>query len=956
MRRVLAWSTFLTLVLLAAQAWPATIGLGSLPQGAVLSTQLQSQGLVFVPYYGVSGITGTAPAGTIATFDYAPGIEFPPSGAKVQLTALHALVGAHVGLIPNTGPTVMTLTAFDSSGQVIGTSVATVTPASGFSTQLQYSSASANIASFTVVPTLDANTSPLAVLDFTLDNGSTSPDFAIGTPTYVTLVAGQIVDVPVTIERLGGSAGPVSLSVASLNAGVVGVFIPDPVSATGNLVLSALGDAPQSVQTVTITGTPTSATVGPVAHTAQLVVSVATPVEVSGSAQIDLSTCNQGGPVGTVTRTFFVQREGTIAPPIDVTIEGLPPNVTATVTPPQLTFPGSITGEGFTVTFTTVAGLPSPDAMASIHLTGTGVDQRFAILITGTCPRHQMDFVVRGAWLCDNRGAIVPMQHAVVEFFRHRSDWYDDKVGEVVTAPDGSYTIALWASEPGDYYARFHTDDHLGAHLNDWWESSFWSIDSEHISNTNPLIDFGSIVIWRDDGAGTPKCAIWDGAHQAHEELNRTVDPGHQAYWPVYDYSIVLQNTPGLTPWSELQTTNWPDDYETAGAQDAQGGDPLFVRYEGSIHEFGHCIRQTLDGDYTHFSNDNSLYTYARPHSYCTGPEYGEANGGFAFNEGWAEYWSNENFRCFADTSNMDIEGDVGNDLFVLSQCPGVGRRGMVRVLDWAGPDSIHSDAEFRRHYLSLYPQCPIPSPVVGGGGGCSGTSSASSRAQPMRFRDPKPQIAKLEHALAAQREATASLQAQRATAVKRAENPGPCEGTCQRVASTLAAPSALAGKIELSKMLEERYAGDLGALRAGIDPRTMFDPRAALERRRVLLAFDGARRRHAHDALADAVTAIRARERDYPQGDLPRYRSELERQAKLLEARTVRDDSLVSFVSVRGAAERDSLQKYPFGTKFPIGPTSKPPRWGIALMVGFVVFLMLAFWGAWTWTPRGTR
>ena len=53
-------------------------------------------------------------------------------------------------------------------------------------------------------------------------------------------------------------------------------------------------------------------------------------------------------------------------------------------------------------------------------------------------------------------------------------------------------------------------------------------------------------------------------------------------------------------------------------------------------HEFAHTIRHYYDGNYAHFLADAGRFWYLRSHSCSL-----ETNPGFAFNEGWAEYWEN---------------------------------------------------------------------------------------------------------------------------------------------------------------------------------------------------------------------------------------------------------------------------------------------------------------------------
>jgi hypothetical protein len=56
-------------------------------------------------------------------------------------------------------------------------------------------------------------------------------------------------------------------------------------------------------------------------------------------------------------------------------------------------------------------------------------------------------------------------------------------------------------------------------------------------------------------------------------------------------------------------------------------------------HEFAHTVRHALDGDTAHFLLDSGRFWYLRSHS---GSSCEQTNHGFAFNEGWAEYWADE--------------------------------------------------------------------------------------------------------------------------------------------------------------------------------------------------------------------------------------------------------------------------------------------------------------------------
>src|SRR2546426_275761 len=81
-------------------------------------------------------------------------------------------------------------------------------------------------------------------------------------------------------------------------------------------------------------------------------------------------------------------RHPSVSGPLNVKLEGLPANVTGTVDPSLLTFPGGAVGETVHVRLTTIAGLTIPNTWIALHLTGPGLDISFPILLYGRCPQE----------------------------------------------------------------------------------------------------------------------------------------------------------------------------------------------------------------------------------------------------------------------------------------------------------------------------------------------------------------------------------------------------------------------------------------------------------------------------------------------------------------------------------------------------------------------------------------
>ena len=107
-------------------------------------------------------------------------------------------------------------------------------------------------------------------LAITLPDGGPPADLGLSTSaTIVTVAAGAPQTVPISVNRVNGSNGDLSLSMSGQGAGVTAAFTPNPVVGTGtssSLVVSASASAPYDegfTTQATVTGTPGSAAVAP---------------------------------------------------------------------------------------------------------------------------------------------------------------------------------------------------------------------------------------------------------------------------------------------------------------------------------------------------------------------------------------------------------------------------------------------------------------------------------------------------------------------------------------------------------------------------------------------------------------------------------------------------------------------------------------------------------------------
>jgi hypothetical protein len=448
-----------------------------------------------------------------------------------------------------------------------------------------------------------------------------------------------------------------------------------------------------------------------------------------------------------------------------------------------------------------------------------------------------------------------PLKGAQVEFFRYRSDWYDDKVGETYTDDQGLFTLDLYASIDGDYYARLRLFS-PEVEVEDADNSSVWSIDTTHQSNSGGLIEVGTIQISRDGGEGTPRAAVWQGFRNAAREFPDKF--GEAVPGGFFKVQIWRGH---LTPLTWYDEVHWAHGYRTG-----ENGNP----YRATTHEFAHVFRDVLDGPESHWHGDDLLYVYGRGHGSCIAPVTGSANAGFAFHEGWGEFWSNDTTCCPGDESNQDIEGTVAHDLENLAaKLPGNvsdQRKGMLQVLQ-RGPNLIHSDEEFRREYALQFPGIPLGNISDG----CSGVENTHAYFE----LDPAWQRKNLVAAIEARQQAIATFKEQ------------------QRYSTGLRT-FMLRAAIEETSVVVQRMNEQLAELDRGGPPERYLKQAPFQRLRRA--EFLSLRRAIQVRALRDACRSVP-----------PEQRREIERRIRLLEESRIEDAALETMMSLPPVAGDDT-------------------------------------------------
>jgi hypothetical protein len=762
----------------------------------------------------------------------------------------------------------LTLRAFDSSANLVGSQTITVTAGGGFHHVVAVQSCSPNITSFTIEADPDRAAFGLDDLVLSFVDGN-FPDFTIQGPSGVTLVQGGApVDVPITIRRAGGSTGPVRFSLNpmhALPAGVTANVIPNPASGGSAVIRFQAAEGPRPETTrVLFEAQPDTGQVGPPGRRPlYLVVETVPNLRVSGPAAIDFSGCAVSGTRGTIAQEYTVIRHPSIHGPINVTLEGLPANVTGTVSPQVLQFAGGAVGERLNVRLATIAGVTIPDTWAALRFAGAGIDTSFRILLHGRCPQQSRNFVVRGQFLCQNAIAVdeEPRAIAGAQVWIYRDDpyWFDEVVARTYTDAEGRFTQDVYTSEEGEYYAklRLYNGD---VKLVDAENSQVWCAETQpHLSNREGLLDFGTRVISSDNGAGTPRAAVWQGFQEAIEEFQGLM--GHGIPQGQLNIEVWRGHIWPLTYYDEI---HWAHGFATGGN----------FRYRNTYHEFGHAFRHTMDGSNWHWDADNTRFIYAREHDHCY-----KSNEGYAFNEGWAEYWAWDT-KCCSDFSNdPEVEGTVAHHLRALSECPKVGRRGMLQVLE-RGPERIHSIGDFRREFAAQFPDCPMPSLDSD----CTAAMFAPAAVQEEQVAslvlDVPTQRAQLMIAINSLESSIAALRAQQSST-----------GGLRFF--------ALGAAAEEGDLVVQRLREQLAELDGGI-PLESFSQRVFFERFRTA-EFVNQRKSIQIRALQEALESVSVEER-----------GNVERRLLLLQESRIEDDSLASMISLPPIAGDDRILARP--------------------------------------------
>jgi hypothetical protein len=214
----------------------------------------------------------------------------------------------------------------------------------------------------------------------------------------LTLLQGDAAEVLVLLNRLNDSSGPLQMSVSGVPPGVTAVFGSNPVPGAGTaLYLFTSRNAPTfdvPVQ-ITINADPQgNAHAAPATRTAQLSVKVADPYELKlgegASSDVALPDCAPVDvPIVVARDGFFASGPrvgGADSATVKLTVEGLPPGVSAQILPSDTVSPGGNFFADRTVEFSRAAGAALP-ATVTVQATDPGA----------ALPVRNLSFTLQGA-------------------------------------------------------------------------------------------------------------------------------------------------------------------------------------------------------------------------------------------------------------------------------------------------------------------------------------------------------------------------------------------------------------------------------------------------------------------------------------------------------------------------------------------------------------------------------
>jgi hypothetical protein len=451
------------------------------------------------------------------------------------------------------------------------------------------------------------------------------------------------------------------------------------------------------------------------------------------------------------------------------------------------------------------------------------------VSLAAAAPAKADTTLFKAQFVCNDRGAVYPLANARVELWQRGWDalpkWLTDSL-LFVSHLDAEGRVAVTVrGDEDDFYFRIVLADNAGVRAEDWWAPWAWFADTPTNQNDVPVQDYGTQGL--GNGTIPPECSAFEGARRAYHGYEAEIGAR-----PPYDLKVNLNSPSAGVPYSPYVRMQWPPRYPTG---DAAGG------FEKSAHEFAHTLRHALDGDLAHFFFDVGRFNYLQQHKPCN-----RTNEGFAFNEGWAEYWA----RSYGPAPNCPgkasddyaVEGNVAAALDRLDRtCRGIGRPQMVEVLR-NNRGRIHSFEEFR---AALPCQSIVAEPP-------GDIATLRDRRVSLRTR-----LGFGKVQLSALTRRSKSLGRQLRDALRATERPNPCRPKpCVEALIREIRPALLAAELQQTRVLRSTLAFEAskrGLKKLGEPARRRFQQGLVKRQRSLARALEAIGARAVRDALAAA-------------------------------------------------------------------------------------------------------
>jgi hypothetical protein len=221
-----------------------------------------------------------------------PPSEFSAVGTFVALSNLADTVSVYIGDQSVAGVHVE-LDAYDSNRALLGSGTA-LTSSTGAHTLLTYSTGGPGKIAYVAIYRSDHNGDYGVIDDLTVDTPPTTTPLVGATTSTTTYELGQggTRDLPVTVARLDGATGPVTLSLTGLPPGVSGTFSENPVAATDTgsiLTLTAASNASSGNFQVSLSASASGAGSQPAAV---FTLSIIDALQLAAASSVQVGACS----------------------------------------------------------------------------------------------------------------------------------------------------------------------------------------------------------------------------------------------------------------------------------------------------------------------------------------------------------------------------------------------------------------------------------------------------------------------------------------------------------------------------------------------------------------------------------------------------------------------------------------------------------------------------------------